>query len=90
MGTRSRSTPAATRRTLARRRQHARVPRDVSVDQQTVGLCAQCMHARRLSSSRGSTFWLCGLSQRDPRFPKYPRLPVRACEGFTPDPEPPG
>ena len=59
----------------------------VSGDQQTIGLCAQCQHARRLTSGRGSTFWLCGLSQRDPRFAKYPRLPVRTCEGFTLDPQ---
>jgi hypothetical protein len=58
----------------------------VNGDQQTVGLCAQCLHARRLTSGRGSTFWLCGLSQRDPSFPKYPRLPVRTCGGFTLDP----
>jgi len=27
---------------------------------------------------------LCRLSERDPRFPKYPMLPVLDCTGFTP------
>ena len=27
-------------------------------------------------------FILCELSVTDPRFPKYPRLPVLSCEGY--------
>jgi hypothetical protein len=46
------------------------------------GLCAGCRHARRLASDRGSVFWQCQLSFTDPRFPKYPRLPVRDCLGY--------
>jgi hypothetical protein len=46
------------------------------------GLCADCRHARRLESARGSVFILCNLSLADPRFPKYPRLPVLSCEGY--------
>jgi hypothetical protein len=37
-------------------------------------------------SARGSSFWLCGLHDRDPRFPKYPPLPVRTCAGHAPRP----
>jgi len=48
----------------------------------TVGLCLTCRHARRIESARESTFWLCGLSATDARFPKYPRLPVLRCEGY--------
>jgi hypothetical protein len=29
-------------------------------------------------------FLLCQLGFSDARFPKYPRLPVLSCEGFTP------
>jgi hypothetical protein len=47
------------------------------------GLCADCRHARPVTSGRGSTFWRCGLSDTDPSFPKYPRLPVLACPGFA-------
>jgi hypothetical protein len=47
-----------------------------------VGLCARCIHAREIESSRGSVFYLCGLSDVDPAFPKYPRLPVIQCSGF--------
>ncbi|PYM79922.1 MAG: hypothetical protein DMD84_25435 [Candidatus Rokuibacteriota bacterium] len=48
------------------------------------GLCATCRHARRVASARGSVFWLCARSADDPRFPKYPRLPVLRCEGHEP------
>jgi hypothetical protein len=49
-----------------------------------LGLCANCLHARIISSSKGSQFLLCQLSQTDPSFPKYPRLPVLRCAGYTP------
>ena len=47
-----------------------------------VGLCERCIHARRIPSSRGSIFYLCGLSEVDGSFPRYPRLPVLDCPGF--------
>ena len=46
------------------------------------GLCADCIHARSVKSDRGSAFLLCELSARDPKFPKYPRLPVLSCDGY--------
>lgn len=46
-----------------------------------VGLCRSCVHARLVTTPR-STFWRCGLSDSDPRFPRYPRLPVLACAGY--------
>ncbi len=50
----------------------------------TVGLCAVCVHAQTTTTARGSTFWRCGKAQDDPRFARYPPLPVRACPGFAP------
>jgi len=50
----------------------------------TPGLCATCRHAKTIASDKGSTFLRCGLSDTDPRFPKYPRLPVLTCSGWTP------
>ena len=47
-----------------------------------VGLCGSCAHANVIVSDRGSTFYLCALSASDPRFAKYPRLPVLACIGY--------
>ena len=47
-----------------------------------VGLCTSCSHARVIRSAKGSEFWLCELGKADPRFNKYPRLPVLACPGF--------
>jgi len=37
---------------------------------------------RRIVSDRDSTFYFCQLSKTDPRFPKYPRLPVVSCAGY--------
>ena len=47
-----------------------------------IGLCETCQHVRRITSDRGSVFYLCQLSGLDQRFPKYPRLPVLQCEGY--------
>jgi predicted CoA-binding protein len=46
-----------------------------------VGLCRDCRHARQVPAER-ATYWLCQRSVSDPTFPKYPRLPIRACRGF--------
>jgi hypothetical protein len=48
------------------------------------GLCERCRHAQRVTSAKGSVFWLCGRSADDPRFAKYPRLPVLSCPGYEP------
>jgi hypothetical protein len=47
-----------------------------------VGLCARCCHARLVETPR-SVFWMCALAASDARFPRYPRLPVLACDGFA-------
>lgn len=52
----------------------------------SAGLCATCRHAEILSS-RSSTFLRCGMADVDPRFPRYPRLPVLACDGYERVPE---
>jgi len=51
-------------------------------EDQAAGLCASCNNVRRITSDRGSRFYLCELSKTDPRFPKYPRLPVLSCSGY--------
>jgi hypothetical protein len=50
------------------------------------GLCASCRFAAVITSSRGSTFVLCTVSERDPAFPRYPVLPVRQCSGYEAKP----
>jgi len=49
-----------------------------------VGLCVTCTHSKIIRSAKGSDFTMCLLSQTDPRFPKYPRLPVLECDGYEP------
>jgi len=48
-----------------------------------VGLCRTCLHAKVITTPRGSTFYLCRLSETDPRFAKYPGLPVIQCAGYV-------
>jgi hypothetical protein len=56
--------------------------RDAGVTKERAGLCADCVHARHIESDRGSIFLLCELFRSDPRFTKYPRLPVLSCVGY--------
>ena len=58
-------------------------------DRERVGLCFTCRFGRVIVSDRGSRFYFCERSTTDPRFSRYPRLPVRVCEGYDPKPEPP-
>jgi hypothetical protein len=51
-----------------------------------IGLCRSCRHAEVIPSSKGSTFYLCTLSATDPRFRRYPALPVVSCIGYQPCP----
>jgi hypothetical protein len=46
------------------------------------GLCADCLHARRIESDRGAKFYLCQLAATDPAYRKYPALPVTRCAGY--------
>ena len=48
-----------------------------------VGLCRTCTHSRPVPS-RTTIFRLCERSATDPRFPRYPRLPVIRCAGYEP------
>lgn len=48
------------------------------------GLCATCVHLDLVASKR-SVFVRCRRSDDDPRFPRYPPLPVRACQGYEPE-----
>ncbi|MCE9545625.1 MAG: hypothetical protein K8T25_08920 [Planctomycetia bacterium] len=50
-------------------------------------LCELCRHKKDVVSGTGSRFLLCGKSQRDRRFPKYPPQPVLECVGFEPTTE---
>jgi hypothetical protein len=46
------------------------------------GLCGHCVH-RELLASKRSAFLRCGLAATDPRFARYPPLPVVRCAGFV-------
>ena len=62
------------------------VPVSSDTADDVAGLCASCVHMRIVESARGSRFVLCGLSATDPRFAKYPRLPVVQCSGYATTP----
>ena len=46
-----------------------------------VGLCLGCRHVRIVVAHAGNRYYRCERSTFDPRYPKYPRLPVLACAG---------
>lgn len=52
------------------------------VDEMELGLCPGCLHVRMIRSDRGSVFYQCLLAAVNPRFPKYPPLPVLSCAGY--------
>jgi hypothetical protein len=47
------------------------------------GLCGRCLACRVIATDR-STFYLCERARTDPRFRRYPPIPVRQCAGFAP------
>jgi len=58
--------------------------KDSQGERKHAGLCADCSHAQKVISSRGTNFYLCERSFSDPTFAKYPALPVRSCTGYEP------
>ena len=46
------------------------------------GLCDSCLHQKLVRTGRGSEFSMCLRSRQDPRYDKYPRIPVAACPGY--------
>ena len=48
------------------------------------GLCGTCRWARSVTNRRGSVFFRCLRAETDPRFVRYPSLPVRRCVGYEP------
>ncbi len=57
-------------------------PHNAAPDPEAVGLCFTCRWKRALTSRRGSTFFRCARAETDPRFVRYPPLPVRSCSGY--------
>jgi 3-isopropylmalate/(R)-2-methylmalate dehydratase large subunit len=54
-------------------------------DVEQAGVCARCRWRRWIVSHRGGRFLRCGRSDVDPRFPRFPPLPVARCAGFEGD-----
>jgi hypothetical protein len=61
-------------------------PSPHSIAARNFGLCADCVHARQITSDRASIFLQCQLSFTDQQFAKYPRLPVLTCNGYEKQP----
>ena len=47
------------------------------------GLCADCVRVA-LQTGPHALYVRCLLASTDPRFPRYPRLPVISCPGYAP------
>jgi len=46
------------------------------------GLCADCRHARAIRAASERGYIQCLRSRTDPRYPKWPRLPILSCPGY--------
>jgi hypothetical protein len=67
----------------AQERWHERRPAHRPGSDPSAGLCDSCSHQQVVRNTRGSAFSLCRRSRSEPeRFPRYPRLPVTACDGY--------
>ena len=53
----------------------------ISLDRERVGLCFTCQHVRPVRTDRGAVYYQCQRAATDPRYAKYPRLPVIHCPG---------
>jgi hypothetical protein len=63
---------------------NAQPGRELRGEEARVGLCVRCRFGRAQPSPRtGHRFWRCGRSDTEPEFPRYPRLPLIECSGFT-------
>ena len=51
-----------------------------------VGLCQSCRWTRRVVPRRGGIFFRCSRAETDPRFVRYPALPVLECVGYETGP----
>ena len=65
------------------------------MNEHKVGLCASCRWVRIVQNRRGSVFYRClraDTDPPDPRFVRYPPLPVLSCPGYerraASDPDP--
>lgn len=61
------------------------VDSESSGSSEEVGLCSSCRNVRRITSAKGSVFYMCELSALNPAYAKYPQLPVISCPGYAPE-----
>ena len=52
------------------------------MERQNVGLCLTCRCKRAVTNRRGSVFFRCARADTDPRYVRYPPLPVETCPGY--------
>jgi hypothetical protein len=80
----SRPSPDLRRRGLWCYARRVGAPQEAQQERARAGLCADCVHARRIESDRGAIFYLCELAAVNTAYRKYPALPVLRCAGFQP------
>ena len=49
-----------------------------------VGICLSCRHVRVVPARSGQRYYRCERAVTDADYAKYPRLPVRRCDGHEP------
>ncbi len=54
---------------------------DPAAEQAPVGRCLNCLYARVVGTRANDRYYLCERSIDDPRYARYPRLPMLTCDG---------
>jgi hypothetical protein len=56
---------------------------DYQLTTEKSSLCFSCHYGNHIISGKGSSFLQCQKHFENPRYPKYPVLPVFACSGYV-------
>ena len=58
-------------------------PSDPGTERVAAGGCVSCVYARLIRAKANDVYYFCERSVNDPRYARYPRLPMLTCEGHT-------
>ena len=56
----------------------------LGLEAERVGLCLRCRHVRVVHSHANHDYYRCQRYDDDGRYARYPRLPMRRCDGYDP------
>lgn len=58
-------------------------PTDVGAERVPAGRCRSCLYARVVPAKANDAYYFCERSVDDPRYARYPHLPMLTCDGHA-------